>query len=136
MRNFSTITEAEVKAVYDTTPEVNQYHSWEAVKACEPMYLALKNKLIAHQQEQHMEKPQSTDRIFIGIDKAKHAPAKVTRRSTITLNETQIKQITTAVRMARNYLQCGGLNEAFKAEALQELADSQKTLASFYTPKR
>src|SRR5690606_25786696 len=101
MRDFSSITDEEVKAVYDSTPEVNQYHSWASVQACEPIYIALKNKLIAHQQEQHMEQPSNRNRVFLAIDSNKKAPATDSnRRSTITLNKTQTKQIVTAVRMA------------------------------------
>lgn len=138
MRNYADITEEEVRAVYDRTPEVNQYNSWESVKACEPLFLALKNQLIA--QEQHMEQPKPV-RLFIAIDNASiepnPQPIKQVRRSTgtVTLNEKQISQLATAMRLARNCLQCPGLSESIKEEALGELAVSQKTLNSFNTTR-
>lgn len=147
MRDFASITEDEVKAVYQQTPEVNQYHSWESVKNCEPMYIALKNKIIAHEQESNMDYPKNVKPIFAGIDlcekKSITAIATVSvpkvseekkemRRSTITLNEKQVNQLRGAIRLGRNCLMAS-LGDEVKEEAIQELKMAQETINSFFS---
>lgn len=151
MSNFADITEAQVKTVYEQTPEVNHYHTWEDVKKCEPLYLALKNKLIAHQQEHNMEK-QNPSSLFLAIDNGSQAPQTALatapriprsraqdeknqqRRSAITLHEKQINQLRSALRLARNCLQCD-MGEDIKREALDELARSQNTIGELCKPR-
>lgn len=152
MRDFASITDEEVKKVYEQTPEVNQYHTWEAVKNCEPMYLALKNKIIAHEQESNMKLPENVRPIFAGVDLATNKsitalanvdvqPAgrierlpeekKEMRRSTITLNEKQINQMRSAIRLGKNCLMTY-LGDDVKEEAIRELKQAQETFNSFF----
>lgn len=152
MRDFASITEDEVKAVYQQTPEVNLYHSWESVKNCEPMYIALKNKIIAHEQENNMDYPKNVKPLFAGIDAGTNAPVThvvptftgdVTfpkkenkntdevERSTITLNKNQISQVRNAIKLARNCLMTN-LGEQIKEEAIQELGKCQSMINAFH----
>jgi hypothetical protein len=144
MRNFASITEDEVKSVYEKTPEVNQYHTWETVKNCEPMYLALKNKIIAHEQEHDMESS-NVKPIFVGMDNGHNKPVTAlapspenrahrkdeVRRSTVTLNENQINQLRNAIKLSRNCLMVDMGNQ-IKEEALEELARAQSLMNSFH----
>jgi len=142
MRNFASITDDEVKTVYEKTPEVNLYHSWESVKKCEPLFVALKNSIIAHEQEDEMQNT-NVEPAFIGIDlsnnesitalaKAPQVPHKEEiRRSTITLKENQIHQIRTAIKLARNCLMTD-LGHQVREEAIHELSHAQSTMNSFF----
>lgn len=154
MRNFADITEEEVKALYDETPEVNHFFTWEQVKEFEPMYVILKNKIIAHEQEQDMEKQPNNRPVFLAIDNGERKPQTAIsaapevrtvrhqnqaqlppiKRSTITLKESQVNQLNTALRLARNCLQCE-MGEQVKNEALEELARSQATIGEFFKPR-
>jgi hypothetical protein len=158
MRNLNEVTEAELKTAYDNTPAFNQYVPWEEVQA-NPIYSTiLKNQIIAHEQEQYMEKQPKPSRIFLAVDN-KNAPPVFTgvdlstgadktvtlsvatdqkpakRRSTITLHEKQIEKIKSAVILGRNCLRSGHVNDLLRSEALSDLAEAQKILQSFYEPR-
>jgi hypothetical protein len=158
MRSHSDITEAEIKAVYDSTPSINLYVPWAEAKANKVFVTLLKNQVISHEEDAQMEKQPNPNRIFLAINNRVEPPAfighdlaeekdqtKITlvaqqpekkpRRSTITLHERQINQLKNALTLARNCLQCGGIGEEIKTEALQELATSQKVINSFYQPR-
>jgi len=157
MRKSSDVTEAELKKAYDETPAVNQYVPWAEVQANHVFKTLLINQIIAHEEDQTMQKIPTNNGIFLAIDNGDTPPAfigmdvasnrdttvilpapeakKITRRSTITLHERQIEKIKTALVLSRNCLKYGGMSDAVRNEALDSLAESQKIIQSFYEPR-
>ena len=159
MRNHDDVTEAELRKAYDETPAVNQYVPWAEVQANHVFKTLLINQIIAKEEDQAMQKsPRNT--IFLAIDNGNKPPAfvgvdvglggvgrveeyvspepeakKITRRSTITLHQGQIEKLKSALVLSRNCLQCGGISDAVRKEALDSLAESQKIINSFYEPR-
>ncbi|WP_331352601.1 hypothetical protein [Cellvibrio sp. UBA7671] len=157
MRKSSDVTEAELKKAYDETPAVNQYVPWAEVQANHVFKTLLINQIIAHEEDQTMQKMPTNNGIFLAIDNGDTPPAfigldaatnrdatvistapeskKITRRSTITLHEKQIEKIRNAVILGRNCLRSGHVNDLLRSEALSDLAEAQKILQSFYEPR-
>lgn len=157
MRKSSDVTEAELKKAYDETPAVNQYVPWAEVQANHVFKTLLINQIIAHEEDQAMQKIPTNNGIFLAIDNGDTPPAfigldvatnrdatvisaapepkKITRRSTITFNEKQIEKIRNAVILGRNCLRSGHVNDLLRSEALSDLAEAQKILQSFYEPR-
>jgi hypothetical protein len=154
MRNHDDVTDEELKAAYDNTPAVNQYVPWAEVKANPTFKTLLINQIIAHEEEQTMEKLPTNNGIFLAIDNGKKQPVfigmdvatkrdttvvvtttepkLIKRRSTITLHQGQIEKIKTALTLSRNCLKYGGMSDVVRNEALDSLAESQKIIQSFY----
>lgn len=135
-KNYTDITDADVKAEYEKTPAVNQYHTWEQVKAFPALYLLLKRQVMVERNPLIVGqvtpiRPQLKT-VFVGVLPRKPAPDQ---KRSIFLQGKNLEQITTALRLARNCLQCAGLNDSLKAEALRELSASQHMLEKFTRTK-
>lgn len=137
-RNYTDVTDAEVKAEYEKTPAVNQYHTWEQVKEFPALYLLLKRQVAlglvpsGTVEMQAIATPKTLKTAFVGVLPRKPAPGQ---KRSIFLRGKHLDQINTALRFARNCLQCPGLNDSIKAEALRELSTSQHMLDKYTRTK-
>lgn len=157
MRNHDDVTEDELKAAYDKTPAVNQYVPWAEVLANSLFITLLKNQIIAHEEDQTVQKIPTNNGIFLAIDNGKNPPVffgmdvatnrdttvivsapeakKITRRSSITLHQGQIEKLKMSLVLSRNCLTYSGMSDAVRNEALESIAESQKIIQSFYDPR-
>ena len=144
MRNLEEVTEAEIKTVFENTPALCEYFTWEQVKENLTLIITLKNQVIA-KEEHKMEIQNGTNNVHFlpfasrtqvvataPLPAPAPAPKKEIRRSTITLDEKQIAKIKNAVVLGRSCLMSPHLNDTLRAEALSDLAEVQTILKSFY----
>lgn len=146
MRNLEEVTEEEIKTAFENTPVLCEHFTWEQVQDNPMLIITLKNQVIA-KEENKMEIQTGTNVFVLPIAARTpiiaHAPLpapvpeykKEIRRSTITLDEKQIAKIKSAVVLGRTCLMSGHLNETLRSEALEDLAEAQKILKSFYEPR-
>ena len=138
MRDFSDITDDEVKKVYENNPQCNKYMSWDEAKAFLPMYLTLKNQVPHNKPEEPRVKLISSKPAFRAVDVEMTIGGKQAELTVVTggnkkpkaifIHKHQIERITTALRLVRNCLQANGVNESLKAEAFSSLDRVQKML--------
>ncbi len=148
LKTYAEITDEDVKKVYDSSPSVNETTTWQEVKSYLPLYLSLKNQ-VPHRAPVHAitvvreDLPESS-RLFIGFDAARpinpQRPRLVKtdtpkKKNVLVLTPGKVQQLIGTLSLAVTCLQCAGISDAVKSEALAGLREQSKSLNDFIKQK-
>lgn len=130
-KKFSEITDQDVYQAYLETPAINKIKSWDAVQKDSGIYRYLK-MLVPHQTDPTFSSIPSSSQIFMGTMRKRGIDTvteKNDKQKGVFLHKKQLDKITTALRMAKNCLQCPELNFSLRTEAIEDLTMAQQLLS-------